>query len=114
VSIDDAATLERLHELFLGLANGDPSEAELIGAIGATPVHPLSIRLKSSRGAQGRKRLRSETKTASFVWHLTPEGWNHCADLIEGLRTHGPGAHQYLTDEELDDALIEVAFAESR
>lgn len=47
----------------------------------------------------------------SFVWSATTEGWLYLADLTEPLCTGGAG-HHYLTDDEDDDALIELSFGE--
>lgn len=47
-----------------------------------------------------------------FEWAMTSKGWERCVGLIEGLMTHNAPAHQYLTREGLDDALIELAFLE--
>ena len=46
-----------------------------------------------------------------FHWSNTLEGWSQCAELLDGISGTKP-AHQYLSQEGLDDALIVVAFLE--
>ncbi len=47
----------------------------------------------------------------SFIWSATRDGWLYLADLTQPLCTDGVG-HHYLTDDEDDDALIELSFGE--
>lgn len=47
-----------------------------------------------------------------YEWTCTRDGWLTNAALLEPFR-RGRAGHQYLTDEDADDALIEVSFGEA-
>jgi hypothetical protein len=48
----------------------------------------------------------------AFVWACTREQWLTHAAMLEPFRRGQPG-HQYLTDEGIDDALVEVSYGEA-
>ena len=56
---------------------------------------------------------KSNSDNLAFEWAMSSEGWERCVGLVEGLIKHDAPAHQYLTREGFDDALIELAFMES-
>ncbi|HKR22729.1 MAG TPA: hypothetical protein VJS17_09050 [Pyrinomonadaceae bacterium] len=48
----------------------------------------------------------------SIVWKQTRQEWKRAAGLIEVFTTSDEAGHHYLTDEGIDDALVEVAYQE--
>lgn len=48
----------------------------------------------------------------SFIWINSSLGWQECADLIDGMIENGNPGHQYLTKEDVDDALVEISYQE--
>jgi len=48
----------------------------------------------------------------SVIWKQTHTDWKRAADLIEVFTTSDESGHHYLTDEGIDDALVEVAYKE--
>ncbi len=47
-----------------------------------------------------------------IIWKQTRTGWKRAADLIDVFTTSDEPGHHYLTDEGIDDALVEVAYQE--
>ncbi len=62
---------------------------------------------------QATKTVQRKTKNGKvlFQWCNSPDGWDQCVGLIEGISGTIP-SHQYLSDEGIDDALIVVAYME--
>jgi hypothetical protein len=54
---------------------------------------------------------RKENGANVFCWSNSLDGWNHCVGLLDGITGTIP-SHQYLSHEEIDDALIVVAYLE--
>jgi hypothetical protein len=62
--------------------------------------------------SMGLKLLSPVTTNPVFQWSQSVEGWEEAIDKINVFfQTDSPG-HQYLTDESVDDALVEIAFRE--
>jgi hypothetical protein len=49
----------------------------------------------------------------AVIWKQTSRDWELAADLIEVFTTSNALGHHYLTDEGIDDALVEVAYKET-
>jgi hypothetical protein len=47
-----------------------------------------------------------------FCWAVSSDGWQLCADLVDGMLDANCPGHQYLTQEGVDDAIVELAFME--
>lgn len=47
-----------------------------------------------------------------FIWSLSKDEWIRCAGLVDGLIDYDRPSHQYLSQEGIDDAIIELAFKE--
>jgi hypothetical protein len=63
------------------------------------------------------KKLEFETRDDGRIvcrWSLDCTGWRRCVGLIDGLLTYNSPSHQYLTKEGIDDAVVELAFMETR
>ncbi len=80
------------------------SEARIVG------IQPLLLSLRQS-GGQVRFRETSGGNPPAFELSASPEGWADLAALLDPFVRGEPG-HQYLTREDVDDALIEVSFGE--
>ena len=57
-------------------------------------------------------RLKREPETTKFLWARTPAGWAESAAQLDGLINSQKPGHQYLTDEQVDDALVIIAMRE--
>lgn len=53
-----------------------------------------------------------DSRPASITWVRNPEGWETLTLLVDGLIEAKTPAHQYLTEEGLDDAVVELSFRE--
>ncbi|MCA4135319.1 hypothetical protein [Arthrobacter sp. M4] len=103
------AAAAHLRELFGWLAT-QPSGTmlNLVGQPGfriAASIWSFRIGVREGTGGQ---RLVSDPE--GFTWLGDPEEWTTTALLVDPL-TRQPG-HQYLTDETLDDAIVEVSCGE--
>jgi hypothetical protein len=71
------------------------------------------VRVPDQRvGTKSIKLTRGRGKDAAFLWTNSDEGWSRCAGLIDGLIGANRPCHQYLTDGDLDDALVVFAWRE--
>ncbi len=48
----------------------------------------------------------------AYLWSNTADRWSDCAEKVASLVEHDAPGHQYLTEEGLDDALIELSYLE--
>jgi hypothetical protein len=67
--------------------------------------------LELARGPLLVRKTLSKTDNARFVWTCTAEQWHRHAGLLDPFLKDRVG-HQYLTEEGIDDALVEVSFGE--
>jgi hypothetical protein len=116
LAIDREATLQRLKAIFLSLAEGDQTHVELVSAVfplndQAASIVIDAVLVEDESGAALTVQRGAEP-AAAFLWALSRAGWLRCAGLVEGLLDHGEPSHQYLTEEGVDDALIELAYRE--
>ena len=93
--------------LLLGLANGD-GPVELAGVPGVELHEVHRLELRPVRGLTNKHLLRSSD--GSFDWIGESGYWLWSAKQVEALENHT--GHQYLTREDIDDALVEVSFGE--
>lgn len=116
IDVQEVSFLVRLKEMFLRLAEGKEETVSLVetDSIRATGFDNLILRLVPSHRDDAKNlKLVSEGREAIvFRWSLSPRGWRRCAGLVDGLLEAGFPAHQYLTQEGIDDAIIELAFRE--
>lgn len=78
-------------------------------------IETLLLRSVRTDRIVGRKSLGLEFAAAGgpvFSWSNPAEVWQDHLERIQILRTSGGPGHQYLTDEGLDDALVEICFRE--
>lgn len=120
VDIQALDDLLRIKGLFLELAESKRVTVDFLqlDSIRATGIKKLILR-RIKEGAKLEKALElkpSERGDVVFHWTLPSRGWRRCAGLVDGLidgliKGKGPG-HQYLTEEGIDDAIVEMAFME--
>lgn len=80
--------------------------------IGMTGMNAL--RLAVLRQSEPLKVLRRETTMDGLVFHWSRSalGWAEVAELLDPMCQDPSPAHQYLTREGVDDALVELAYLE--
>jgi hypothetical protein len=108
---DDSA--RRLWEIFLALSRGEATSAAL-HEMPNMKISGFKHLMLSVRPVD------DSEKTLTFVddndtrvnWSRSREGWANAAILVKALIDYHQPAHQYLTTEGFDDALIEVAYKE--
>ena len=117
----DTDTLEELNtikSIFLSLAEAGPSMVDFLDAlrVTATGLDHLILERAEIPETVDKCLVRTETErgTVSFVWSLPVREWKRCAGLIDGIIEYNRPAHQYLTHEGVDDAIVVVALKEDR
>jgi len=116
IDIPSHELLESLKGVFHSLAQQKLSLMNLAKAdfVRAGNVAKLDLMLNEQAKKHGRfKTLHLEQNTPNavqFVWKQPAAGWLYCYDLLDGFG--GQPGHQYLTAEEIDDALVEAAYLE--
>jgi hypothetical protein len=109
-------TVTQIRDIFLELSAAKVSEVKFheIDSIKTTNIRALTLQLVAEN-KDSEKSLVLEKMTAEgpiFCWSRSSKGWNNCAGLLDGLLKHGRSGHQYLTEEGIDDALVEMSFLE--
>ncbi|MGE0452526.1 MAG: hypothetical protein AB7O37_04980 [Vicinamibacteria bacterium] len=106
--------LRALRDQVAKLASGDLTSFRL----GASPMARLSnlsdLALDVVPADTTKTLFRSSTPggTVAFHWRNSTAAWERHTGLLDALISDGGPAHQYLTKEDVDDALVEVCLAE--
>jgi hypothetical protein len=101
--------LETIREVFVDLAQGNIDLVNLVNISGviAMTLDALILRRLNS-GKQGDKCLElnknNKSRTIEFLWSLPSVEWWARVNLTDGF-SDAPG-HHYLTDEDIDDAIV--------
>jgi hypothetical protein len=110
MQIASEAAVAWLSQLFLDVAAG-LKEPELSELPGVRLVDLDGLRLTRALPDGARELVRLDDRSA-FRWTCSQERWRTHAALLEPFLA-GRVGHQYMTSENVDDALIEVSFGES-
>jgi hypothetical protein len=119
VDVLDHNGLARIINVFRGLASTAEASTESLDLVRepwvtTETLGALVLRCES-RQRMPQRTLRKQpgsTGLPCYTWTLDRDGWEHAASLLQGLLDHGGPAHQYLTHEGIDDAIVEVAYRE--
>ena len=106
--------LNKLRALFLQLANGSVTQLALAKETGFLLTGVGSIQLVCTADEDEKKTvfLLKQNATRHLEWKATQDQWQFYIELLQGF-TAGEPAHQYLSEEGVDDVLIKVAYLES-
>jgi hypothetical protein len=121
LEIDSAPDLARLHSIFLMLARGSSDDIELCSTMAARAVglgelrlrldpNPRARRMRLIRAFNYQPSQESKPRPQSFVWSDTRMGWKRQARIVDSLLRESGTAHRDLSEEGVDDALIELSF----
>lgn len=116
IDIQTMENLVKVKNIFRQLAELKKETIDLarVESVNATGLKQLILKVVPPN-QEIEKKLKLEEGSAgniAFSWTMPSTGWRRCAGLIDGLIESGHPGHQYLTEEGLDDALVEIAFAE--
>ncbi len=105
-----------IKDLFEELAAAKISEVDLneVSGVKVMGIKAFVLRHVPGPRTYGRslRRIHSMPEGTVFLWAKSTEGWLDCAGLLDGLLGHGFSLshHQYLTHDDIDDAVIEVYY----
>jgi hypothetical protein len=115
----DAQSMEDLlgiKNIFLQLAGSSSQAIDLAEKEGVktTGLNQFILRWVPDKPEVKKKLvLLSNTNTdIAFEWAMSAKNWKRIAGLIDGLIESNAPGHQYLTEEGVDDAVVELAFKE--
>ncbi len=116
IDVQSLDQLVQLREHFRSLAESRVHEIRLhemaeVQTIGLTALTLITVQ-KGQEGSKTFERLSG--RDVQFRWARSPEGWADCLARIDRLVEEKKAGHQYLTNEGIDDALVELAFLEPR
>lgn len=116
IDVQSIETLVRIKNLFLQLAEsrGYPVNLAEINNVKAIRLNQLILSwVPDDQHAKKKLTLASNSMTgAVFEWTMSSDSWKRAAGLVDGLLERGSSGHQYLTQEGVDDAIVELAFME--
>jgi hypothetical protein len=109
--------LIKLKSLFMRLAEAEVRKVDVsqLNSVVITGIKSLVLELipENQFYEKSLELIGDDREGAVFRWSKCRSGWIHCAGLIDGLIDANSPAHQYLTNEGIDDALVEVSFLEA-
>lgn len=118
IDTQSVQAIVRVKKIFLELALAQTSEINLCNDeyVEVIGVKSLALRLvtESEEKRKTLKLIQLTSEGPIFHWSRSSEGWKNCIDLIDGILKYSHPSHQYLTDEDIDDALVEITFLEGR
>ncbi len=121
IDILSLENLRKMKNLFVHLAKSVNYEINLLefGNIQAKGINKFILQ-STTNGKKydwlRRKNLtfiKKNNNEIVFHWGLSPYNWERVVCLVQRLLDEKTPGHQYLTQEGVDDALVEVAFLES-
>jgi hypothetical protein len=106
--------IAELRDLFTRLAETPGLQVDLASEIGTKIGGTSSAVMECAEGIGfGAKGIHVKRERGAdlpkFLWRLSPDGWQRCAEMMEPLLEPGSG-HQYLGQGSADDADVEVDF----
>lgn len=113
IGLSSKEALIKMKEILQKLASGSVSECRFhelpfVKKIGLQELHLKLTPKFSDKTVEIAKEKKDKTV---FYWTNSLEGWARCMGLLDGFMEDIP-SHQYLSDEGIDDALIEVVYLE--
>src|SRR4026209_1265738 len=104
--------LRTLGEAFRRLSTGETGEVALhrLEGLRVFNLEALTISVVDVEPDISLRLLNGRT----YLWVNTREGWERFYELVDGLIEFNRPGHQYLTNEGIDDALVEVCLYERR
>jgi hypothetical protein len=96
------------------LASGDLTSFRLsrMPMVRLSNLSDIRLDVVATDGTKALFRTSIPDGIAAFVWCNSAAAWERQTRLLEGLINDGGPAHQYLTRENVDDALVEVCLGE--
>jgi hypothetical protein len=118
---DSSTDLGRLLAIFRLLARGAADEIELCAAMDAQTRNLTALKLRVDEQTRDRRKRLTRSATynrlqpprpepPSFVWSDRRAGWNQRATAVEALLRRNCNANHDLTEEGVDDVLVELSF----
>jgi hypothetical protein len=118
IDVPSREMLDWLKSLFADLAGGTHGRVDLLHPDRVRAVSGIAeillLRDASVRPGQRTLRLTGPLEKIAIRWAGPPAYWSRCSALVDGLVASGRAGHQYLTDETVDDVLVELSFMEAR
>lgn len=111
--------LHKIRNLFVNFVKSPNYEIDLIKIENIKAIGIKSLLLKSIPANQKKEKklqlVRNTENDPQFLWQMSSNNWENAVCLIQALLDdiNHPG-HQYLTREEIDDAVIEFCFLERK
>jgi hypothetical protein len=116
IDVHSLSRLQEIQRLFLLLAQGASKEIDLmqVELSQASGLDSLVLRSIPDTQRDERKLIRVEVEPRhiNFLWSGNVDDWLRCSGLVDGLLVDNQPGHQYLTSEEVDDALVELSYME--
>ena len=109
--LPDLAAVARLQDIFVHVASSGIA-TDLAQETGMQVRNMDSLELVRTDPQHGERRTLSRIDNARFRWSCSAHQWHRHAALLDGF-VKGHRGHHYLTEEGLDEALIEISYGES-
>lgn len=116
IDVQSTPSLLRIKDVFIQLAGSKEltinfTEIPFVKVIGLDQL--ILKRVVSDKDQEKKlKFVKNNPGEIVFCWVMAASGWELCVDLIHGILDSNHPGHQYLTEEGIDDALVELAFME--
>jgi len=114
LDIQAVEELRAVRRLFGRLAAGEAVEDDLCTTLAcrADAIHSLTVHSAPEPPAKALELRGLGRQGPMFSWTNATGEWLECAEKVDALISNDSPGHQYLTDEGLDDALVELCYKE--
>ena len=117
IDIQSMESLKKIKNVFQSLSHKVGEETNLVDLenikfIGLNKFILISI--PEDQKTEKKLFLTQKDDLVEFFWKTSCRNWDMIMLLVEGLIEGNNPGHQYLTEEGIDDALVELAFLEYR
>lgn len=115
IDVQSVEALAKIRDFIQQLSESTISSIDLAEAEGINAAGFSRVIFEVSVGHKTEEKLllcKNGSEGIIINWAMFPASWERVHDLVNGLLECGCSAHQYLTKEGVDDAIIELAFME--
>lgn len=114
ISTTNPDHLLALKSAFLSLGSDNQIVLNIDDVVPVKMMEIKSLTFKVTHTPESQRIMRSslDGDKPEFVWIQSASDWNKCAGLVDGLINSTIPCHQYLSEEGVDDVLIELSYRE--
>jgi len=115
IDVSSMENMENLKEVFTLLANSSGIEVDFLALENVLDTSIKKFTMKSMENCSNDLELdfsNADTNNITLDWAMPTHEWERVVGLVQGLIDFDKPAHQYLTNEDHDEVVLELAYME--